>query len=416
MSKRGKRVREYFNQGKYIFFYNIFERLTFFAFYISIARYVTKDVYGLIVSTFAFTNILASIFDLGFPFYIQRESATNRFSIQDLSIVIILKIFLIVILLPIPLIYFAGSKDYTLIILMISLVNFYQPLNQILIFYLNGRERFKENFYSIFYSRLFLFIYFVIAAILRIPVQISLMMILLALIFQTFYLMSFANVVSSIFSFKNFDFRRVLKLIKFSLPFGLGVIFAMTYDRIDVLILRYFSGDINVATYSVAYSLYRNTSIFSTALLLQSYNIFSRLFSESKELKQTISNNIVILVILSILLITIFYLFGRPIISILFGVKFIDSFDYLKLLSLSIPLVFFNNFTGILLNSFKLERLTMITTFAGLIINLISNLILIPRFNIYGAVYSTIITEGSILMMHVFILIQFKKYKRSSNA
>jgi O-antigen/teichoic acid export membrane protein len=60
--------------------------------------------------------------------------------------------------------------------------------------------------------------------------------------------------------------------------------------------------------------------------------------------------------------------------------------------------------------------LTMITTFAGMIINLISNLILIPRFNIYGAVYSTIITEGSILLMQVFVLIQFRKYKGSSNA
>lgn len=184
-------LKSYFVQGKYIFFYNILERLTFFAFYISIARYVDKELYGLIVSVSAFTNIIASIFDLGLPFFIQRESATNSISRQTLLNILSLKIILMIFLLPLPLIYFSGDQRYFLIILLIALVNFYHPLNQILVFYLNGKDKFEINFKSVFYSRLILFTLLFFYTIYRVKIEISLLTILSILVFQSLYLSRF---------------------------------------------------------------------------------------------------------------------------------------------------------------------------------------------------------------------------------
>lgn len=405
MKKR--KINSYIDQGKYIFLYNIFERLTFFAFYISIARYVDKDLYGLVVSVSAFTNILASVFDLGLPFYIQRESATGRFDEKILSKVILFKFLSLTLLLPTPLLYFLNEQRL-LLILLVSIVNFYHPLNQILVFFLNGKEKFKENFFSILYTRLILFTALFFYTIYRVRIEISLVTILLLLLVQTVYLIKKIENLNIINGISEFNFKEIIKVIKFSLPFGLGVIFTITYDRVDVLILKYFAGNIDVAIYSVAYSLYRHTSIFSTAILLQSYNKYSKFHSQGRKLNfRLVKDDFFLLVTITVVLIAVFQTLGDEIISLIYTNKFISSADYLKLISFAIPFIFLNNFTGILLNSYKLELITMFTTFLGLIINIVSNLILIPEYKILGAVYSTIVTEASIFLLQFFFLIKF---------
>lgn len=400
-------LKSYFVQGKYIFFYNILERLTFFAFYISIARYVDKELYGLIVSVSAFTNIIASIFDLGLPFFIQRESATNSISRQTLLNILSLKIILMIFLLPLPLIYFSGDQRYFLIILLIALVNFYHPLNQILVFYLNGKDKFEINFKSVFYSRLILFTLLFFYTIYRVKIEISLLTILSILVFQSLYLSRFIRGFNLIKSSKVFDLKDAMNIVRKSLPFGLGVIFTMAYDRIDVLILNHFWGKTDVAIYSVAYSLIRHTSIFSTVILLQSYNKLSRFYLQEKRIHlNLIVKEIIVLIFVASGLVFVYLNWGDLIISIIFTKKFLVSSEYLKTISIAIPLIFLNNFTGILLNSQRLEKVTMMTTFLGLIINVSSNFILIPRLGIYGAIYSTIITEGTILFSQLFFLIK----------
>lgn len=400
-------LKSYFVQGKYIFFYNILERLTFFAFYISIARYVDKELYGLIVSVSAFTNIIASIFDLGLPFFIQRESATNSISRQTLLNILSLKFILMIFLLPLPLIYFSGDQRYFSIILLIALVNFYHPLNQILVFYLNGKDKFEINFKSVFYSRLILFTLLFFYTIYRVKIEISLLTILSILVFQSLYLSRFIRGFDLIKSSKVFDLKDAMNIVRKSLPFGLGVIFTMAYDRIDVLILNHFWGKTDVAVYSVAYSLIRHTSIFSTVILLQSYNKLSRFYLQEKRMHlNLIVKEIIVLIFVAFGLVFVYLHWGNLIISIIFTKKFLVSSDYLKTISFAIPLIFLNNFTGILLNSQRLEKVTMMTTFLGLIINISSNFILIPRLGIYGAIYSTIITEGTILFSQLFFLIK----------
>ncbi|MCX8057671.1 MAG: oligosaccharide flippase family protein, partial [Ignavibacteria bacterium] len=371
-----KNFKSYFKQGKYIFLYNIFERLTFFAFYISIARYVDKEIYGILVSVSAFTNIIASIFDFGFPFYIQRESASGRFNIYSLFQVVIFKLSLIFILTPISLIYFINDSNYLVPILLISVINLYHPINQIFIFYLNGKEKFKENFYSILFTRIPLFILLVIYTINKVRLEISLITIFLILIIQSFLLLrtveiKMKDVIEAIYEFK---FQSLISILKNSLPFGLGVLFVMAYDRIDVLILKYYYGNVDVAIYSVAYSLFRHTSIFSTAILFQSYNRFTNLFEQKGGINfNSIKNELKLLFTISFSLILIFNFFGDLIINLFFSKNFLVSKTYLSIISIAIPFVYLNNLTGVLLNSLRMERITMLTTFLGLIVNVVLN-------------------------------------------
>ncbi len=408
-----QKTQNYLETAKFIFFYNVFERLTFFAFYVSIARYIDKEIFGFVVAVFALTNIVIALFDFGIPFYIQRESAFDFDAKSILIQSIYLKFILLIIFLLIPFLYFIKNVEYWLIIITISLINFFNALNQILVAYLNGRNKFKENFFSIFYSRTPYFLLLILITIFKIDIHIVLFLVLLTLIIQLKFLLKFSDLSLISFIESRVEFSKIKLLLKNSYPFGLGLIFVMMYDRIDVLLIQKFLNNESVAIYSAAYSLYRNSSILSGIIILRVYNEFSKFFKEYRQIDLlTLKTSGLIVVSLSLILILIFIYGGEILIKLFYSYRFIQSAEVLRLVSFAIPFMFLNNLTGVLLNSIHKEKISMLTTFLGLIINVILNLNLIPVYKLNGAVFATIGTEGFIFLIQgLFIYLFIKKIK-----
>jgi len=399
-------LKSYFNSGKYIFLFNLLERLTFFAFYISIARYVDKEIYGFIVTVFTFTNIIATIFDFGIPFYIQRESATNEKSNLILIHSVFIKIISILIFLPLPFIYFLSNLNQWDIILLISVINFFAPVNQVLIFYLNGKYLFKENYKAILISRIPYFLFLIFATLFKINFRLSLLFILLSLITQNILLTKKSGFALVNLLKTKLSIQIVIGVIKKSLPFGLGVIFTMIYDRIDVLLIQKFLSNEAVAIYSAAYSLYRNSSILSGIFLIKVYNDVSKYFITKGKIDfKTFWQTFRILILISLGLILFYNLIGEFLVKLFFTSKFIYSVKILGAVSFALPFIFLNNLTGVTLNSINREKVTMFSTFIGMLVNVATNLLIIPKIGILGAVISTIITEWIILVCQLLAII-----------
>jgi O-antigen/teichoic acid export membrane protein len=408
-----KYLTEFWASGKYLLLFNIIERLTFFAFYVSIARYVDQSIYGFIVTVFSFTNIIATIFDLGIPFYIQRESATNENIKPILVNSIFIKLISILIFLPLPFLYFYSNLNNWVIILLVSIINFFAPVNQILIYYLNGKYLFKDNYRAILIARIPYIIFLVIATILKINLHLSLLFILLSLVIQNFILLKKSQLHYIHLLKIEINFRLILNVIKKSFPFGLGVIFIMIYDRFDVLLIQKFISDEAVAIYSAAYSLFRNSSILSGIIMIRVYNDFSKYYVVNHKIDFKIFlNSLKVLLFLSLILILIFNFLGEIIISLFYTSRFIHSARVLGAVSFALPFLFLNNLTGVTLNSIHKENLTMFSTLIGMIVNVSLNFLLIPRFGIFGGVISTIATENLIFVIQlIFNMILMKEDK-----
>lgn len=409
--KSENELKSIWANGKYIFLYNVFERLTFFAFYISIARYIDKELYGLIVSAFAFANILAAFIDFGFPIYIQREAASEKLRIDQLSNAISFKFYLMIFFVPVPLIYFKGDLYISLIIVLVSLINFFYSILQILIFYLNGKNKFGVSFYSILYSRIILFLGLIYFTIIGIEVYKSLSFLFFILLFQSIYLIKQIKEIKLKDLFTLLDFEVIKNLIKSSFPFALSVIFVMILERIDILILQYFRGNDEVAVYSVAASLFRQTSIISSVFYFQSFNFYSRIYSDFDREKfvSQLKVDSLLLLGLGIFTTVCFELFGDFLVKVLFGIKFFDSVMYLKKLAFAIPLIFIVGLNGVLLNSFRRERINMLITLLAVVFNFTLNLIFIKYYGIFGAVMATILTNIVIFIFQVYYLARFIK-------
>ncbi|HED06707.1 MAG TPA: hypothetical protein ENI57_01165 [Ignavibacteria bacterium] len=123
---QSKRNSDHFKNSFYVLINSVVDRSVFFLFYIFLARAISKPDYGFIITIFAFTNILQAIFDLGLPFYIQREAASGINIKQKIDSIIYIKIISLILFLSIPVLYFYPLINSTniILIIIISFINF----------------------------------------------------------------------------------------------------------------------------------------------------------------------------------------------------------------------------------------------------------------------------------------------------
>ncbi|MCX8011457.1 MAG: polysaccharide biosynthesis C-terminal domain-containing protein, partial [Ignavibacteria bacterium] len=203
------------------------------------------------------------------------------------------------------------------------------------------------------------------------------------------------------------SFSVIKNILKSSLPIGAGLIFVGMYDRIDVLLIEKIIDLRAVAIYSVAYSLYRNSSVFSSLILVRAYTDLSESFSangiiEFSYIKSTLKK----LLIFCVMLLALFCLIPQFLIEIFYGKAFIVSSNLLSILAFGIPAMFLNNFTGVILNSVRREKIPMFTTAFAVLINISLNLMLIPKYGVFGAVLTTIITETFLALIQFFFIMK----------
>ncbi|NMD00536.1 MAG: oligosaccharide flippase family protein, partial [Bacteroidales bacterium] len=267
----------------FYFFITVWERLTFFILYLILARTISVEKYGLIITIFTFINILSPFLELGLPFYIQREIARKNNIIKTFNSALTLKIILAPFYFLLPFIYFGYNSETGYLLLIIPLI----PLLVNLVFFLQsilyGRSDFKFPLIAISISRtIFIslvvlscifyyeFVSFLFLMVLILIIQLSLLIYKLRDLFKSFNLfIRFADLVAS---------------VKNSFPIGIGLIFITISDRVDILILEKLIDLNSVAFYAVAYTIFRNLQIISTTLLIPEYTKISAQYTINKRI------------------------------------------------------------------------------------------------------------------------------------
>ena len=203
-----------------------------------------------------------------------------------------------------------------------------------------------------------------------------------------------------------FDRKTLTKVLKSSIPIGLGSVFVLLYDRIDILIIERIISFEAVAVYSIAYSLYRVPHLISNVILTPVYTDLSRSFLSKKTIElHEIIIVFVILMAVSAVSILVVHFFGETIILFFYGNKYSASIPYLKFLVFALPGLFLNNFTGVISNSVRKEKIPMFSTGITAVVNIAANIILIHLFGIWGAVIATIISEYFVVILQTVFLV-----------
>lgn len=399
-------LKKLVSQGQFTLYSSIVEKLSYLILFAIFARIGSPSEYGLIITTFTFSNILVALFNLGLGINLQRESAINSkklFKLIENAIFIRMILFFVFSLLSYIYILFVLTSDVYLMLIPIAvyLSSFCEIFNRL--FW--GIGKFKRTFIPLIFARIFIISILLLYLLLEINLEIVLSIYLIGVTTHLLLLVYYF--------LKEFHYKIKIKLHKAllkrilidSIPLGLGTFAVILYDKIDIIVIQSFIGTEAVAFYAVAYSIYKLPSNLPGILLNPLYSDVSHSFELQKFVDKTKVKYLVGLLLSVVAICSVFIYFSSDLLlQIIYGPKFVESSKYIFFLLLALPWLFMNNLTGTLLNSVKLQKYQAFGTVIGLFSNLIILLILIPIYGIWGAVIATIFAEIIVFLVQMIFL------------
>ena len=204
------------------------------------------------------------------------------------------------------------------------------------------------------------------------------------------------------------DLSYTKDILKVSLPVAASILFTAIYIRTDALMLSLMKPPADVGIYRLAAKILETIVFFPALLIELIMPSFSQSALNSRDLfRQIFIKTFNILFLMAIPVVIALFFFAEPIVLILGGKDFISSAPPLKILALVIGMVFLNNLGGKALIALEFQKAGMWIYFSGAVLNIFSNLLVIPRYSYIGASWTTLTTE--ILVTIMMFLVLYKK-------
>ena len=382
--------------------------------YSYVARIISPSGIGKV----AFVNSVLSYFiyiaTLGIPSYGLRECAKLRNdkeklskTFQELLIINLVSTMFAYILLFIVIISVNKLHNYKILFLIMSSQIF---LNSIGVEWLY--QALEEYSYitirSVFFKVIGVLLTFIL---IKSPDDILLYGFLTIFAASANYICNFINIHKYITfkKFKNYNLKKHFKPI-FSLLTASIII--SIYANFDIVMLGFISSEYEVGLYNAALkikSILLSLSTAITAVMIPRISYYIQKKDE-KGINKLLIKSLQISLLIAFPVCIYCLVFSKNILLFVCGISYIEAENTLKLLMILIlPLILTNLFGNQILIPFGKENRFSQSVFIGMWINLILNLLLIPKYGASGAAFGSIITE----IWNVFWMSHNeKKYKK----
>ncbi|MEK7581458.1 MAG: flippase [Patescibacteria group bacterium] len=209
--------------------------------------------------------------------------------------------------------------------------------------------------------------------------------------------------------YPSFSISHTKSFLKDAWPIGTALILNLVYFRTDVFILAYTRPPQEVGLYGLAYQFFEaalSIPIFFTNAL---YPLLTGLYAQDKpEYQKQIKRWLQILTVVSIFL-SLGLIIASYLIPPLFGARFNGSQMALVILALGMPFFFISALLWHIL-IIKNRQKQLIAIYAvGAVVNLLLNLLLIPKYGFLAAAIVTIFSESLITLMLIIFLVRQNK-------
>ena len=196
------------------------------------------------------------------------------------------------------------------------------------------------------------------------------------------------------------DSKFLWNLFKAALPLGLTEIFIGIYYRVDTILLSLFTTDETVGWYDAAYTFVYGLRLLPVTVGMVLLPSLSNLYSREPEkaagiYRLTMFYSIAVGVWITFLV----AMNATQLVTMVFGPGYGPSGHVLSLLIWTCVLMFANAFQGILMVITQQRSGLFRATALGAISNVVLNLVLIPKLEMYGAAISTILSEFCVFLV-----------------
>lgn len=395
---------------------SILEKGVFFIASIIIARYLSLEHFGEYSTALAYATFFSTMTDIGINVTLIRalnleswhehEHFTNAFV---LKICLSIAMYLVMAL---SLCFTGYNADVTKLTLMLGLVRIG---NEFMKTYYSMDEAKQQFLYPSIINSIYVvfFLVGIITVILYKGTYYDISIVRLVLVYIFIFILSLRT-------FKKFSFtlntNLLFKFVKDAIPFSIITILSNITFRINVIILSLIIGTTKVGIFT-------NSLLFIDTIAILPANLtritrpvlYKALLQNDRKAFQfafDIMNRY--FGIIACYLMILLHIFAKDIIGLIFGGKYDMCIPIIQILSLAIPFVF--NIATIIIvgldKQYILSRILIVAT----VVNILSNIIFIKVFDIYGAALSVIITYGLIFLLTYTYLYKTEKLNFNSIA
>jgi O-antigen/teichoic acid export membrane protein len=198
-------------------------------------------------------------------------------------------------------------------------------------------------------------------------------------------------------------FSNLYNEIRNSFPIALGGLIMVVYINTDILILRWLKGDAATGAYGVSYLFYLGLGIIPSTLVQA---ILPRL-SASIEKNQTgtaetvLRGTVKLLFLISLPIALGGILLSRELITFFYGARYLSTNTAFRLFMLTIFFNYINTLFSYYLFAERKQREINAIYLASVCINIILNILLIPKYSISGAAFATLSAEISFVLIYM---------------
>ena len=186
-------------------------------------------------------------------------------------------------------------------------------------------------------------------------------------------------------------------LVRWALPQGGVLILSMLYFRIDTVLLSLLSSDDEVALYGLGYRVLEMLALFPAFFMVTLFPEIARAGAESPRVTAIAQAALSSMLLAAIAVLVLFAGFAPEVVAFVGGPGFEGAVPVLRLLALSVSLVFVNTFFFHSLVALNRQRELLWLTVVVLTINVGLNAVLIPPAGAEGAAIALVASEVAVL-------------------
>jgi O-antigen/teichoic acid export membrane protein len=199
--------------------------------------------------------------------------------------------------------------------------------------------------------------------------------------------------------------QRWWSLLRAALPFGvIGLTLGISY-RFDTVLLNIFSGDTPTGHYNAAYNLIFALVTLSNVLNTALYPSLSRQATiNPSSLPQVYERLMRYLLVVALPITAGGFILAEPLVALLFGAEYAPAAPLLAILIWVVPLMFLSEFLGYVVVIAGREGRVARAILVSSSLNIVANLLFIPRYGVLAAAIITVVTELVLVSQYLWML------------
>jgi len=213
--------------------------------------------------------------------------------------------------------------------------------------------------------------------------------------------------------------RPILSLLRYSahlleqaVPLGGSMVIITFYTRLPFVILSLFRSYHEVGLYSAAYNLTSPFTLLPVALVGALLPVLCDLFQSSRQsLNQLHHWLLVACLAMGLPLGAGLGLLAGDVLQVLYGEPFREATEALRILSLTIPLIFLTTYLSNILIASGAQRLLLAVTISNLGMALGANVLFIPLLGFLGAAIGVVLTETAGLALLFYFTSRYVRHR-----